>query len=148
MHIRQRGFTIVELLIVIVIIGILAALVIVAYNGIQGRARDADRQSDIRAIKNAIEQYKIDNGFYPAVCASDNTGCSASNLSAALSPTYLSSIPQDPQHPASGKVYHYVRGTALSESYGVYIQGNEVQAPCKTGTNLHLGWWGGGVPVC
>ena len=48
---KQRGFTIVELLIVIVVIGVLAAITIVAYNGIQSRARDSARVSDINAIR-------------------------------------------------------------------------------------------------
>lgn len=63
----KSGFTIVELLIVIVVIGILAAITIVAYNGIQGRGRDAKRLSDINAIAKAIELYKADNGSYPPV---------------------------------------------------------------------------------
>ena len=53
----RRGFTIVELLIVIVVIAILAAISIVAYNGIQERARDADRKSEIRAYKKPLELY-------------------------------------------------------------------------------------------
>lgn len=50
----QRGFTIVELLIVIVVIGILAAITIVAYNGIQDRARQSKIQADINSIVKAI----------------------------------------------------------------------------------------------
>lgn len=51
---RQRGFTIVELLIVIVIVGILAAVVIVAYTGIQDRARAAKIQADEKSLVKAI----------------------------------------------------------------------------------------------
>ncbi len=61
----KRGFTIVELLIVIVVIAILAAITIVAYNGIQARARDASRKSDIEVIAKALEMYYIDNGKFP-----------------------------------------------------------------------------------
>jgi prepilin-type N-terminal cleavage/methylation domain-containing protein len=63
----KSGFTIVELLIVIVVIAILAAISIVAYNGIQSRARDAERKSDISAIQKHIEIFYINNGFYPGV---------------------------------------------------------------------------------
>ena len=60
-----NGFTIVELLIVIVVIAILAAISIVAYNGIQSRAKDAERQNDMGAIKKALELYYVDNSSYP-----------------------------------------------------------------------------------
>lgn len=62
---RSGGFTIVELLIVIVVIGILAAIVIVAYNGIQDRARDAQRKSDIASVQKKIELYNAQNEEYP-----------------------------------------------------------------------------------
>lgn len=64
-HKKQTGFTIVELLIVIAIIGILAAIVIVAYNGIQARAYDASVQSDQTAISKALRRYKVLHGSYP-----------------------------------------------------------------------------------
>lgn len=63
----RSGFTIVELLIVIVVIAILATISIVAYNGIQSRARDAERKSDGSAIQKHVEIFYIDNGFYPGV---------------------------------------------------------------------------------
>lgn len=64
---RVTGFTIVELLIVIVIIGILAAITIVAYNGMQGRARDSARVSDMETIKKSLELFYVDHGYYPNV---------------------------------------------------------------------------------
>lgn len=67
LHTKQKGFTIVELLIVIVVIGILASITIVAFNGIQARARDNGRITKIKSIAKAIELYKIDNGRYPPI---------------------------------------------------------------------------------
>lgn len=69
-HNSVSGFTIVELLIVIVVIGILAAITIVAYNGIQGRARDSQRVSDLKSIQKAIELHRIQTGAVPVSSAS------------------------------------------------------------------------------
>lgn len=64
---RQSGFTIVELLIVIVIIGILAGLVITTFTGIQQRARNSERQTDLRALSSQLEAYYTKNGSYPTL---------------------------------------------------------------------------------
>lgn len=61
----SRGFTIVELLIVIVIIGILAAITIVAYNGIQQRAIASSLQSDLNNAVKTLKLYQVDYGVYP-----------------------------------------------------------------------------------
>jgi len=64
---KQKGFTIVELLIVIVVIAILAAISIAAYTGIQNRAYDNTVQQDLRNIAQKIEMYRIasPNDQYP-----------------------------------------------------------------------------------
>jgi len=67
---KQRAFTIVELLIVIVVIGILAAITIVAYNGIQNRGNDAAIQADLNSFAKLIEIQKADLGTYPATLTS------------------------------------------------------------------------------
>lgn len=67
----QKGFTIVELLIVIVVIGILAALVLNTFSGVQKRARDTQRQTDINAIATQLEVYYNDNGGYPLIATVD-----------------------------------------------------------------------------
>lgn len=103
----SRGFTIVELLIVVVIIAILAAITIVAYTGIQARAQFSVMQSDFSTISKAIEMYKVRNGTYPnsADCASTNGDpnyeyrwCGWSqgtndSFVPGLSPTYVKVIP-------------------------------------------------------
>ncbi len=63
---QLRGFTIVELLIVIVVIGILAAITIVAYNGITQRAHVVTLQSDLSQNYTTLSEYQITNGAYPA----------------------------------------------------------------------------------
>lgn len=62
-----RGFTIVELLIVIVVIGILAAIVIIAFNGVQTRATNVSRINEIRSYERIMESYKIQFDRYPPV---------------------------------------------------------------------------------
>ena len=64
---RRRGFTIVELLIVIVVIAILAAITIVAYNGIQSRARNTIRQDELTKWAKLFMGYKAINGNFPTM---------------------------------------------------------------------------------
>jgi len=64
---KQRGFTIVELLIVIVVIAILASISIVAYNGIQTRAENTKTISAVSSWAKGLQLYKIDKGSYPAI---------------------------------------------------------------------------------
>src|ERR1044072_114498 len=64
---KQKGFTIVELLIVIVVIGILATLVIVTFTGIQQKARNTKRQTDINAVNSHVEAFYAQNGYYPTL---------------------------------------------------------------------------------
>lgn len=71
---QQKGFTIVELLIVIVVIGILATLVIVTFTGIQQKARNTKRQTDINAIQSHLEAYKATSGYYPSLANMNDQG--------------------------------------------------------------------------
>ena len=65
---KSRGFTIVELLIVIVVIAILAAITIVAYNGIQNRAKTSAGQALANTIAKKAEAYNTLNSTYPTYC--------------------------------------------------------------------------------
>lgn len=87
---KQRGFTIVELLIVVVIIAILAAITIVAYNGIQNRAKTSSAAATAANIQKKAEAYAIDNttvpGKYPATLAT-LTGAGANGTTYSLPAT-------------------------------------------------------------
>jgi prepilin-type N-terminal cleavage/methylation domain-containing protein len=63
---QERGFTIVELLIVIVVIGILAAITIVSFNGVSARANTANGQAAAAAAIKKAEVYNAETGGYPA----------------------------------------------------------------------------------
>lgn len=63
----KKGFTLVELAIVVVIISILATLGIISYNSAQLKSRDAKRKADINSIASALELYKADNKKYPVL---------------------------------------------------------------------------------
>ena len=78
---KRNGFTIVELLIVIVVIGILAAITIVSFNGVQSRARVASLQTDTENAVKSLELFKVDNAAsqYPLTLAQANLKASGDN---------------------------------------------------------------------
>jgi len=73
---NDKGFTIVELLIVIVVMAVLAALTIIAYNGIQSRTRDSEKRADMHHITQLLEAFYNDNGYYPPFAPVANVGIS------------------------------------------------------------------------
>ena len=72
LHKRQRGFTLIELMVVIAIIGMLSSIVLASMNSARKKARDAKRLSDMHQLQNALELYYSDNSAYPT---SDYDGC-------------------------------------------------------------------------
>ena len=65
-----RGFTIVELLVVIVVIGILASITIVSYNGVTSRANTSSAQSSAQGVAQKVEVYNVETGGYPYAISS------------------------------------------------------------------------------
>lgn len=77
---KQTGFTIIELLIVIIVIGILATLVITTFSGIQRNARNRAREADVNALHSQIEYYYGQNSKYPTLANLNDAAWRAANL--------------------------------------------------------------------
>lgn len=88
---KEKGFTLVELLVVISIITALSAIAIVVFTNINKNARDAKRQSDLKTIQSGLEQYHADQGVYPATLPAVGN-----SLTDGGSRIYLNKIPGDP----------------------------------------------------
>ncbi len=120
----RKGFTLLEILLVIAAIGILAAIVLVAINPNRqiAQARNAQRRSDVNTIYKALEQYLIDNGRYPNsisttpryICntgveqVGGSTNCTDRADLRELVPTYIAGIPKDPQATGANTGYNVV----------------------------------------
>ena len=64
-HLRRAGFTLVEMLLVLVILAVLAAIVIPKFSGRTQQAKVTAAQSQISSIETALDAFEVDNGFYP-----------------------------------------------------------------------------------
>lgn len=107
----EQGFTIVELLIVIIVIGILAALVIVAYNGVVNQANGADAKSAAATIIKKAEAYNSDtaggNGSYPVAFNDLNGAASTATWSIAGSGITLQPTAIGTTKPATAKTINF-----------------------------------------
>ena len=63
---NQKGFTLIEIMVVVIILGMLAALVLPRIMGQEDKARVEAAKVQIRSLEGALDAYKLDNGFYPA----------------------------------------------------------------------------------
>lgn len=136
---RDQGFTIVELLIVIVVIGILALLVITTYSGIQQKARNSKRQTDIQSLQTQMEAYYSQNGHYPSLTDMNSGSWRTTNMKS-LDPGALTD-PSNPTQAATlvaapvAKSYAY----AVTDSSGASCESNDTNCAQYTLTATYEG---------
>lgn len=135
----SRGFTVVELLLVVVVIAVLAAITAVAYNGIQQRSRDSARAQDIASIKRMLLMYQADNGGVMRTQSYGGNGPGGWNISS--SATWLSflgatygKVPIDPIN--TGTADPNTSGN-LAYYYYCYPAG---QGPLPATPNVRVGY--------
>lgn len=135
-QVKTRGFTLLEILLVVAAIGILAGIVIVALNPSKqlGDTRNAERRSDVTTITNAVYQYAIDNnGNLPSAldsvagssqvlgtagsgldstCTATTTLAAGVDFTSDLVPTYIVGIPLDPTTGTAANTDYYINKNA------------------------------------
>lgn len=155
---QTAGFTLLELLIAIAIVGVLSALLLASFIGVRAKGRDAQRKADIRQLQTALQLYYSDQNAYPvqATLTPAAPGGVALNAPLCTTPaplangprTYLRKIPCDPMNDTTywngGKYYYYSSDglsydlTACLESNsdneGQYPSGND----CPSGAYYHV----------
>lgn len=137
---NQRGFSLIEIMVVVVILGILAALVVPKIISRPDEARVVKAKQDVLAIQNALDLYKLDNGIYP----STDQGLMALVEKPTSNPiprdwkSYLKSLPKDPW----GRDYLYLNPGQHSD-VDVFTYGANGQ-PGGSGINAEIGNWNAG----
>ena len=119
---RQSGFTIVELLIVIVVIGILAGLVITTYSGIQQKARNTERQTDLKTLQAQLEAYFAQQAHYPSLTDLNTANWISTNMKGTDKETT-----RDP----SGTLYTLV-ATPTAKQYAYAVFQSDGTTACET----------------
>ncbi len=120
------GFTLIEILIVIMLIGILSVIGVYGFTSSQQRVRDATRKADLKNLQTALRLYYNDRGRYPAssggqinACGSScNSPCNWGSEWLCGSTSYMSTLPKDPvSQSADGYVYVYTVNASDSDLY-------------------------------
>lgn len=134
---RQRGFSLIEIMVVLVIMGVLAALIVPNLMDRPDQARATAARNDVGALMQALKLYRLDNGQYPS--ASQGLRALVEKPTAAPVPNnwrpYLDRLPNDPW----GKPYHYLNPGTNGE-IDVFSLGADGE-PGGEGSNADIGSW-------
>jgi general secretion pathway protein G len=136
---RQRGFTLIEIMVVVIIIGLLAAVIVPSVINKVDEARVSKAKADIQSLETALTMYRLDNSKYPTT----DQGLQA----LMVQPTdpsirhwriggYLQRVSKDPW----GADYQYVFPGTHGKEYDLYTLGADEQ-PGGEGTNADIGNW-------
>lgn len=134
---RSRGFTLVEIMVVVVILGILASLIVPRVLGRTDEARAVAAKQDVAAVMQALKLYRLDNGRYPTT----DQGLQALLAKPQAQPVptnwkqYLDKLPKDPW----GNGYHYLNPGVRGE-IDVFSLGADGQAG-GSGADADIGSW-------
>ncbi len=141
---KRRGFTLIEVLVVIGIIAVLAAMVLVAVNPARQfkLARDSQRTSNVNALLNAVHQNMAEHrGQFvcgiatrdiptaPTVVKSSPSGTDPGDIASCVVPDYISALPYDPSRAGA----HYASTTDYDTGYEIFRDGNGRITASSTG---------------
>lgn len=124
---KNKGFTLVEMLVVMTIVAILLAISLVSYAGSRKMARDSKRKADIESVRSALEVYRTDCHTYPATLSFDGTAQIRGSEAECLNNVYLEDTPADPLSPTYS--YFYEKD---SDSANIYRICAFLEAPGNT----------------
>lgn len=127
---KQSGFTLIEVLIVIAIIGILIGLSAVAYQAARAAGRDTKRKADLGQISGNLEIYRTDCGQYPATITfgSSLSGCGN---------TYMALVPSDPS--SGTRIYRYSQLSVNSYELCTSLEQGSGTVTCGGSSNCGSG---------
>jgi general secretion pathway protein G len=134
---RAAGFTLIEIMVVVVILGILAAIIVPKLTDKPEQARQVKAQQDIRQLESSLQMYKLDNFYYP----STQQGLEALVTKPGGDPPpknwrgYISRLPKDPW----GNPYQYLQPGNKGE-YDVFTMGADGK-PGGEGADADIGNW-------
>lgn len=108
---KFKGFTFIEILVVVTIIGLLTSVAVATYSIFLKQSRDAKRKADLEQTRAALEMYRSTNNTYPTVGLSELT----------TPPTvYIQTVPTDPKDPT---YTYYYTGSISDYTIGAYLEG-------------------------